>query len=193
MSWPAPRRRALRWRPVEGEGLEHLAFGPEGDELVARGVVIGTAGGRGFGADYTIVCDAAFRVRELQLGATGGAALFLRSDGAGSWWNHDDRPLPEFDGCIDVDLAGSPFTNTLPIRRLDWAQAPGTRAEVTTLYVPFDTFVPTTDRQVYSRLSEHRFRYEAADGGFGAEITVDEDGLVLDYPGLFVRAPSDER
>ena len=190
MTWPAPRHRLVRWRPAHGDGLEQLEFGPEEGELVARGVVIGEREGRGFGADYTIVCDAAFRVRELQLGATGGAALFLRSDGAGSWWNHDDRPLPEFDGCIDVDLAGSPFTNTLPIRRIDWVAQPAGRAEITTLYVPFDSFAPTTDGQIYTRLDDRRFRYEAADGTFSAEITVDEDGLVTDYPGLFARTPA---
>ena len=188
MSWPAPRHRLLRWRPVEGEGLEQLEFGPEDGELVARGVVIGEREGRSFGVDYTIVCDERFTVRELHLGTTGGAALYLRSDGAGSWRNHDDRPLPEFDGCIDVDLQGSPFTNTLPIRRIDWAAQPGGRAEITTLYVPFDSFAPTTDGQVYTRRGERGFLYEAADGTFSAQIEVDEDGFVTDYPGLFVRA-----
>jgi hypothetical protein len=187
MTWPAPRRRVLRWRPEDGEGLEHLEFGPEGDDLVARGVVIGARDAGPYGVDYTIVCDRTFAVRELHLGTTGGSALFLRSDGAGSWRNHDDRPLPEFDGCIDVDLAGSPFTNTLPIRRIDWASQPGGRAEITTLYVPFDSFAPTTDRQIYTRLDERRFRYEAADGGFTAEVSVDEDGFVVEYPGLFAR------
>ena len=188
MSWPAPRRRILRWRPVEGRGLEHLEFGPEEDELVARGVVIGEREGRGYGVDYTIVCDEAFQVRELHLGTAGGAALLLFSDGAGAWRNHDDRPLPEFDGCIDVDLAGSPFTNTLPIRRLDWEALPGGRAEITTLYVPFDSFAPTTDRQIYTRLGPRQFLYEAADGSFSAEIAIDEDGFVTDYPGLFTSA-----
>ena len=31
------------------------------------------------------------------------------------------------------------------------------------------------------------FRYEAVDGSFAADITVDADGLVVDYPSLFVR------
>ena len=187
MTWPAPRHRLLRWRPVEGEGLEQLEFGPEEGELVARGVVIGEREGRSFGVDFTIVCDETFAVRELHLGTTSGHALYLQSNGAGSWRNHDDRPLPEFDGCIDVDLAGSPSTNTLPIRRIDWAAQPGGRAEITTLYVPFDSFAPTTDRQIYTRLGADRFRYEAADGSFTADITTDEDGFVNDYPGLFIR------
>ena len=47
-----------------------------------------------------------------------------------------------------------------------------------------------TDRQIYTRLDEHRFRYEAADGSFTAEIAIDEDGFVTEYPGLFTRDPA---
>ena len=189
MIWPPPRRRALRWRPRDGEGLEHLVFGREADDLVARSVVIGSRGGHDFGLDYTIVCDDAFRVRELHLGTVEGGALFLVSDGKGSWRNHDDRALPEFDGCIDVDLAATPFTNTLPIRRIDWDAQPEGRAEIAALYLPLGSIAPVVDRQIYTRLGDRRFRYEAADGTFSAEIDIDEDGFVADYPGLFVRVP----
>ena len=189
MIWPPPRRRALRWRPQDGEGLEHLVFGPEGDDLVARSVVIGSRDGRDFGLDYTIVCDDAFRVRELHLGTVEGGALLLVSDGKGTWRNHDGRALPELDGCIDVDLAATPFTNTLPIRRIDWDAQPEGRAEIIALYVPLGGLAPRIDRQIYTRLDDRRFRYEAADGTFSAEIAVDEDGFVTDYPGLFARLP----
>ena len=56
------------------------------------------------------------------------------------------------------------------------------------LYVPFDSFVPIVDRQIYSVLEGgRRFRYEAADRSFEAVLPVDSDGLVLDYPGFFER------
>ena len=32
------------------------------------------------------------------------------------------------------------------------------------------------------------YRFESLDGGFTADLPVDPDGLVLDYPGLFKRA-----
>jgi hypothetical protein len=44
--------------------------------------------------------------------------------------------------------------------------------------------------QAYTRLADQRYRYESLDGsGFSAELAVDADGLVLDYPGLFRRVP----
>jgi hypothetical protein len=55
------------------------------------------------------------------------------------------------------------------------------------LYVPFDTFRPLVDEQRYRCVSRLHYRYEAVDGSFDADITVDEDGLVVDYPPLFSR------
>lgn len=185
----APARpREVRWRPVDGDGLEHLTIGLEGREVVARGVVIGERGGQSYGVDYTVVCDEGWVVRSLDLATTSGIALSIRSDGVGAWRNHDGRPLAEFEGCHDVDLAGSAFTNTLPIRRIDW---PSHRqgAEIGVVYVPFDTFVPVLDWQRYTCLEDGQlFRYEAVDRSFSADLPVDEDGLVLDYPTLFRRA-----
>jgi hypothetical protein len=56
------------------------------------------------------------------------------------------------------------------------------------LYIPFDTFEPLVDEQRYTCLEQRRiYRYEAVDRSFAADLPVDEDGLVLDYPTLFTR------
>jgi hypothetical protein len=39
-------------------------------------------------------------------------------------------------------------------------------------------------QQRYTRLETGRYRYEGLDSGFTAEISVDEEGLVIDYPQL---------
>ena len=42
--------------------------------------------------------------------------------------------------------------------------------------------------QAYTRLGERLYLFENLDGGgFSAELPVDEDGIVLDYPALFRR------
>jgi len=47
------------------------------------------------------------------------------------------------------------------------------------------------DRQRYRHLSSaadhHVIRYEATDGSFAADITVDTDAVVIDYPGIAQR------
>lgn len=176
----------VRWQPVGAEGLEHLDLRPADDAIVADGVVIGARGGVPFGVRYRLVCDGAWVTRRLDLETTDGRGLQLRSDGAGAWTDGDGRALPDLYGAIDIDLAGSPFTNTLPIRRA--ALAEGEAAEFRMAYIPFDTFRPTIDEQRYRCLDPGRlYRYEAVDGSFAADVAVDADGLVTDYPGLFTR------
>lgn len=176
-----------RWRPVQGTGLEHLTLQPKAGGLVADSVVIGERDGKPFGATYRIECDACWCVRSFTVETTDGRTLSLVSDGAGHWSDPDGKPRQEFDGCIDIDLAGTPFTNTLPIQRLALRPEDGT-VELRMLYVPFDDFIPVVDGQRYTCLEAGKlYRYEAADGSFTAELPVDEHALVMDYPTLFVR------
>ena len=42
--------------------------------------------------------------------------------------------------------------------------------------------------QAYTRLDDRLYRFESLNGsGFTADLTVDEDGIVIDYPRLFRR------
>ena len=187
MSFPPLGPRTVRWRSLGASGLEHLDIRPHQYQVIAESVVIGERGGSRYGVRYRIVCDAGWIVRALDLTTTDGRSLALKSDGEGGWADSGGRPFPDFDGCIDIDLAGSPFTNTLPIRRLELTPAMGV-VELKMLYVPFDSFVPLVDGQRYRCLDLNRlYRYEAADRSFTADLPVDRDGLVLDYPMLFER------
>jgi uncharacterized protein len=175
-----------RWRSLEGPGLEHLTLSEQNGVTIARGTVIGDRGGTPYGVFYRVDLDAGWRVREVAIGTASGQGLHLLSDGAGHWANGVGEALAHLDGCVDVDLAGTPFTNTLPIRRLDWSA--GQREELRMVYIGFDSFVPVVDAQIYTCVEPGaRFRYEASDRSFAADIKVDDDGLVTDYPPLFTR------
>ncbi|KQV35117.1 MULTISPECIES: putative glycolipid-binding domain-containing protein [unclassified Rhizobium] len=176
-----------RWRPLDGEGLEHLSIGPHDGGIRAASVLIGERGGRPYGVRYIIDCNADWAVLSFSIETTDGVRLALSSDGNGHWRNEAGIPLPQFEGCIDIDLAGTPFTNSLPIRRLGLQPQDGT-VKLDMLYVPFDSFKPLRDSQRYTCLVEDRlYRYEAEDRSFTAELPLDEDGLVTDYPTLFKR------
>ena len=179
--------RTIRWSPVHGIGLEHLTLRPDAGGIVAESVVIGERGEKPYGLNYRIDCDANWCVRAFRIVTTDGRGLALLSDGAGHWRSLGGKPRPEFDGCIDIDLAGTPFTNTLPIRRLELKPDAGT-VQLDMLYVPFDDFTPFRDAQRYTCLRAGRlYRYEAADRTFAADLPVDEHGVVGDYPTLFRR------
>jgi uncharacterized protein len=176
----------VRWEDWTGHGLQHLVLTERAEAIVADAVCVVAEEGL-FGARYRIRCDPAWRCRELDVEIVGtDARLRLRGDGTGGWTDGDGAPLPALAGAVDVDLPITPFTNTLPIRRL--ALAARARAEISVVYVRPPDLTVEIDRQIYTCLEPlRRYRYEAVDGTFTRDIEVDPQGLVLTYPGLFRR------
>jgi hypothetical protein len=87
---------------------------------------------------------------------------------------------------IDIDLAGAPLPNTLPIRRLGLLEAPpGTAHRLTMAWVLVPSLEVIPSDQTYRAVGEDTVRFEI--DGFGADLTVDREGYVLTYPGLAVR------
>ena len=86
-------------------------------------------------------------------------------------------------GAYDVDLAGSPLTNTLPIRRLGLAKAEtGVAHRLSVVWVLLPSLEVIQADQIYTPVGEGRVRY--ASETFSADLTCDDDGFVVDYPGL---------
>ena len=179
--------RHVRWAPADGDGLEHLRLHRNGAWIQADGVAIGGDRTLRWALTYTILLDAEWRVRSVAVADhAGDRRLRLQADGGGAWTTGDGTPLPELEGCIDVDLVATPFTNTLPIRRL--RLEPGESAEIRVAYLPLPHLAPFAAPQRYTALAPRRWRFESLDGsGFTAEISTDANELVLDYPGLFRR------
>jgi hypothetical protein len=129
-------------------------------------------------------------VREVDLVPSDRPRIDLKTDGQGHWFDrHEGRSLPELDGCLDIDISATPFTNTLPIRRIDWQV--GQSETLKMVYILFPELTITVAPQRYTCLEKSEsgavFRFESLDSGFTALLPVDSDGLVLDYPGLFQR------
>lgn len=178
-------KKTLRWVAEAGAGLEHLVLWQEGAGLLAQGVVAGERDPPAYGAAYTIGCDLAWRVTQVVVDVAGGGHLGLYADDAGRWRGQDGKPVDALLGCIDIDLSASCFTNTLPIRRL--ALAPGERRAIDVAYVQIPGLCVERTAQAYTRLGLNTYRFESMADGFQAELEVDDEGLVVAYPGLFRR------
>jgi hypothetical protein len=176
--------RTVRWRGLQGPGIEHCTIAETATGITATSVIIGEREGSAYGAFYEARLDSRWLFQFLAVERTDGAGLRLASDGDGHW-TRDGAPLPALDGCIDIDLSASPFTNSLPIRRT--AFTAGQPVAFRMAWIPFETLQPQPDEQIYTWLGGSTYRYQAADGSFDAELTVDGDGLVLSYPPLFER------
>lgn len=58
---------------------------------------------------------------------------------------------------------------------------------MTVAYVLAPELTLRPGRQRYSRLADRLWRFEAPEFDFTADIAVDAEGFVVDYPGLFRR------
>lgn len=96
-----------------------------------------------------------------------------------------DKKMAPFDGYSDVDISLTPLTNTLPINRLLIKQKEMQKIDV--LYIDILNHQIRPVQQNYTRLSKYKYKFEHVPNDFQALITVDEYGLVVDYPELFER------
>jgi hypothetical protein len=184
--WKPVDEITVRWRPVEGQGLEHLVLRSQPQGYSVRSRVIGENDGRPFAFSYEIDLDQDWRVLSFAIDSVDGRSRCYRSPLEGRWQDGGGNALAKFDGCIDIDLSFTCFTNSLPIHRMVFSE--GQAREFAMLWMPSDTLEPFVDGQRYTcREPGKRFHYEATDGSFEAEISFDEYGLVTDYPGLFRR------
>lgn len=183
-------RHILRWASIESVGTEFLQVDVEPGGITANGVVVGEADGVAYGLVYSVTLDADWRIRAVEIARPAdGHCLRLRSDGEGRW--HDlltGARLPLLDGCIDADIAATPFTNTLPIRRCPWKT--GQQRTFDMAYVSVPNLLPSRKQQRYTCIEEkNRFLFETLPPDLQAELTIDAHGYVVDYPGLFRRLP----
>lgn len=188
------------WQALAWPGVEHLSIEERkiSEGYVIDGLIVGVFGDRPSRLWYRMELSAAWTFQRLNLTVTDGVAryhdnplepngesleLIRTSDGR---WDHDQAPLAiALDECVDIDIAVTPFTNTLPIRRLNLY--PGESAEITVVYIAVPELTLAPARQRYTRLGDSTYRFESLVSGFTADITVDTHGLVVDYPGLFRR------
>ncbi len=184
-------QRTICWQPTwnpahEGVGLEHLLLSDHAADAVVLAVddIVGP-----FRLHYQLRWNAAWQLREADLTLQTDSAtrqLKLRSDGLGHWCDGDGHALAKLDGCLDIDIWPTPFTNSFPIRRDPLAV--GERREFRMAWVAAPALTVQAQPQAYTRLADRLYRFESLDAsGFEAELAVDEDGVVLDYPGLFKR------
>lgn len=174
-----------RWREAAGEGVQHLVLDRSPGQISAEGVIV--AGGEApFAARFRLLMDSRWRTRRLSVAVLGKPeVLVLLADGKGGWTDAEGADMPDLAGVQDVDISATPFTNTLPIRRL--RTAVGKSVDIDTARVDLPSLAVKRDAQRYTRVEEKLWRYEARERDFTRDITVDDDGLVLSYPGLFER------
>jgi uncharacterized protein len=175
----------IGWAALRWPGLEHVVVSADEDGCRAEGRLIMAETGL-ISVRYSLACGPGWRFRAVTLTVTGAAGrtvltLARQPDGG---WLADGRPRPDLGSCDDIDINCTPLTNTLPIRRLGWSA--GRAHDIDVAYISVPELDVRKARQRYTELSSRMaFRYES--GSFQADLEVDADGFVLDYPGIWRR------
>jgi hypothetical protein len=201
----APLPDARFWTRRDTSGIEHVLFDARSG-LYARGTAA-AVDPIAYTCRYELQTDQSWVTTRVEVATEGaGWARTLRLELAAGRWRattseqgnldaaltaagHARAGLPGTEdadllyGAFDVDLTGSPLTNTLPIRRLDLLKADaGVSHRLNVAWVILPSLEVVQADQIYTALGDGQVRF--ASETFSADLTVDDDGFVLRYPGL---------
>lgn len=176
------------WSRLDLEAGLGLVRVESGDAIRVEGYEVAVDGARSWVVTFDVRLDDRWRTREAEIVVKEdqqSRRVHLESDGEGGW-DLDGVPTPALDGCLDVDIAATPFTNTFVIRRLDIPVGEVGNVKAVWVGVP-DLEVAAMD-QTYRHLDPlagtDRYEYRSETSSDGWVIEVDEDGVALSYEAL---------
>ncbi|GAB3475049.1 putative glycolipid-binding domain-containing protein [Amycolatopsis cihanbeyliensis] len=174
----------VAWSSLDWPGVEHVRWSDhEGLRVDSNAVVAFPDGAARISYRIETAAEGATTWVEVEIARQHAVRrLAVSGDGLGAWQDETGVPMPELTGCLDVDISSTPFTNTLPVRRL--GLRPHQAADLRVLYIRVPELELSVSAQRYTRLDaadgRETYRYESA--GFRADLPMDEHELVLDYP-----------
>ena len=180
----------ILWSGIEYNSLENCLVKTTDTGAEINSVIVGGYDGKIYHVEYQIRTNENWETIFVEIKSQHSNIrdyFIFESDAKGNW-ALNGKPEDQFQGCIDVDIPVTPFTNTLPIKRLNMQ-----KSEVSEIYVLYIDLLErkiTPVRQKYIRLADTRYHYENIPNDFEANIEVDEFGFVVDYPSLFTRTAS---
>ncbi len=188
--------RNIVWSCLDEPGMEHLHLIEGQHGFTANGLVLAVKKNIAYRIRYTVSCDVAWHVREVRVELLDNqvSEVHLKSDGKGHWTTNGHERVALLDGCIDVDISATPFTNTVAIQRLGLAV--GEVAEISVAYINVPTMQVTAVTQRYTYVESNddgeHYQYAGYPSGYQAELVVDRNKFVITYPELFMQVWSSE-
>ncbi|MGB8503885.1 putative glycolipid-binding domain-containing protein [Mycobacterium sp.] len=170
--------------------MESVRVQLSGNRIKAHGRIVAAATNAhpAFSASYDLVTDESGATKRLSMTVTlaeRDRQLSIARDEENMWLVTDYRGQSRgaFDGALDVDILFSPFFNALPIRRTGVYKDRDT-VTVPVVYVTLPEFAVNPASITYSAGSDGiKVHSPAAE----TTVTVDDNGFILDYPGLATR------
>lgn len=177
----------ILWSGREYYSLENCLVDSTPNGLIVNSTIIGYYNNKIYRVEYLVKTNELYETVYLDVKSLHDnkiQQLKLNGDGKGNWTSNG-KISEQFTGCIDVDIPLTPFTNTLPIKRL--ALNKGQSQEIKVIYFDILEASIKAVNQKYTCLSKTSYHYENVPNDFEATIQVDDLGFVVDYPTLFSR------
>jgi len=188
--WPA----ILTWRSHDDTRIESTRIQLSGNRIKAYGRIVAAATDAhpAFSASYDLVTDDNGATKRLSLTvslAERDRQLSISRDEENMWLitDHQGQSRDAHHGALDVDVVLRPFFNALPIRRVGLHRhADSVTLPLVYVNLPELTVGPATIS----------YSSSGPEGGGGIKlispvadttVVVDDDGFILDYPGLAER------
>lgn len=174
------------WEGLDWKSMECLCWQQQDDGYSITSHLAGVIDGQPFAIHYMIETDPDWITEHVLISDLNDPdrTLDLYTDKKGKWFDRDTA-IEELEGCLDADISLTPFTNTLPLRRLSWKDHQSVTIEAA--YIKLPEFRIEKTRQHYTRLAADSFLYESEGRDFQARLTVDEHLVVVHYPELAAR------
>lgn len=183
----------LTWQGLDVPRLEGVRLVLSERGMRATGAMVAPAAGDqpAFAATYSLATSetgVVSRVSVRSVSAGGERQVTLNRSEEGIWLvdHGQGAKRTNFDGAVDVDVAACVLFNALPVRRLGLHQRPG-QHDLPMVYVSLPDLSVELVRRGYRSVDSSTSTVTFTHGDFAADLTVDDEGIVLNYPGLAQR------
>jgi hypothetical protein len=182
----------LTWQGLDVPRLEgvRLVLSQRGMRATGAMVSPATAHQPAFATTYSLITGETgivSRVSVRSVSVDGERQVTLSRSDDGIWLvdHGQGAKRTDFDGAADVDVASCVLFNALPVRRLGLHIRPGVH-DIPMVYVSLPYLKVELVRQSYRRHSGNGGppSLTFSSGKFSADLTVDDEGIVLTYSGL---------
>jgi uncharacterized protein len=178
----------VMWKHEEQFGFEYFLLIDQDESMVAEGTIIYEVEDDALAhiVNYTVTLDEHWVTQTLEIVVDNYFRMKLTTDGQGNWFNRAGINLPDLKGAMDIDIAMTPFSSSLPINRMvNWEQNEQKQFDVIYIYIP--TLETKMVHQTYTYLYQEgtlRF-FQFRCYSYETTISVNEEGLVVSYPNVF--------
>lgn len=178
--------KVIVWKSTYVNTTEFTTISSE-DNIIVNGHITGQGLGQFLNVNYKLEINKKWEIQtvEINLQSDSSFYIFLHKNKDNHWTNEKGEILNQLNNCTDIDITLTPFTNSLPINRLKLDVGESKEIEVAYFDLPSNKFSPAKQR--YTNLGNGIYKYESLASGFTANLQVDTEGLVLDYPGIWHR------